>query len=248
VDDPELAEDILQDSLLRAIQAAPSLRQKDRLVPWFYSVLHNAITDAYRREVVPRFVDLACGSSSMTPARDRIAEGLSGVVVEINKRSGPNLASYPPEVTLVHAVEPSEVGRRLSAKRVAAARMPVEFSGLQGESLELADDSCDGALCTFTLCTIPGVEQALSELRRVLKPGGRFHFLEHGLAPDEGVERWQHRLEPLQMAFADGCHLTREPSALVRAAGFELESVESSYTKGPKPWVFFTFGRAVNPA
>ena len=91
------------------------------------------------------------------------------------------------------------------------------------------------------------MEQALRELRRVLKPGGRFHFLEHGLAPEPNVQRWQRRLEPMQLALADGCHLTREPAALVQEAGFELESVESSYTKGPKPWVYFTFGRAVNP-
>jgi SAM-dependent methyltransferase len=207
----------------------------------------SSIADAYRREVVPRVVDKACGSAAMSAGRDRAAEGLSGVVVEIGFGSGLNLPSYPPEVTLVHAVEPSEVGRRLSRDRVASSPVPVEFSGLRGEALELADDSCDGALCTFTLCTVPGVEQALLELRRVLKPGGRFHFLEHGLAPDAGVQRWQRRLEPMQMALADGCHLTREPAALVRAAGFELESVESSYVKGPKPWVFFTLGRAVNP-
>jgi SAM-dependent methyltransferase len=207
----------------------------------------SSIADAYRREVVPRFIDVACGSSAMSAGRDRAAAGLSGVVVEIGFGSGLNLASYPPEVTLVHAVEPSEVGRRLSEKRVASAALPVDFSGLRGEALELPDDSCDGALSTFTLCTIPGVEQALLELRRVLKPGGRFHFLEHGLAPEQGVQRWQRRLEPLQLALADGCHLTREPASLVQAAGFELESVESSYAKGPKPWVFFTLGRAVNP-
>ena len=123
----------------------------------------------------------------MQAGRDRAAAGLSGVVVELGFGSGLNVASYPPEVTLVQAVEPSEVGRRLSETRVAEGRVPVAFAGLRGESLELPDDSCDGALCTFTLCTIPGVEQALDELRRVLRPGGRFHFLEHGLAPDAGV-------------------------------------------------------------
>jgi ubiquinone/menaquinone biosynthesis C-methylase UbiE len=206
------------------------------------------ITDAYRHQVVPRFIDVACGSSAMKPGRDRAAEGLSGVVVELGFGSGLNLASYPAEVTRVLAIEPSEVGRRLSQKRVAAVAVPVEFAGLRGESLDLPDDSCDGALCTFTLCTIPGVEQALSELRRVLRPGGRFHFLEHGVAPDDGVVRWQRRLEPLQLALADGCHLTRDPVQLVRDAGFELESVESAYAKGPKPWVYMTLGRAVNPA
>jgi ubiquinone/menaquinone biosynthesis C-methylase UbiE len=176
------------------------------------------------------------------------AAGLSGVVVEIGFGSGLNLASYPPEVTRVHAVEPSEVGRRLSRPRVEAAPFPVDFSGLRGESLELDDDSCDGALCTFTLCTVPGVELALAELRRVLKPGGRFHFLEHGLAPDPGVQRWQRRLEPMQLVLADGCHLTRDPVEMITEAGFELEAVHRDYAKGPKPWVFMTLGQAVNPA
>jgi SAM-dependent methyltransferase len=111
----------------------------------------------------------------------------------------------------------------------------------------LADNSCDGALCTFTLCTIPGVEQALAELRRVLKPGGRFHFLEHGLAPDAKTQTWQRRLDPLEKRLADGCHLTRDPVELVKAAGFQLEFVHSEYTKGPKPWVFMTFAQAINP-
>lgn len=207
----------------------------------------SSIADAYRRQVVPRFIDVACGSPAMKVGRDRVAAGLSGVTVEIGFGSGLNVASYPPEVTIVHAVEPSQVGRRLSERRVAESPVPIVFAGLRGESLTLPEDSCDSALCTFTLCTIPGVEQALTELRRVLKPGGRFHFLEHGLAPDDGVQRWQRRLEPMQLALADGCHLTRDAATLVREAGFRLESVESAYAPGPKPWVYMTTGRAVNP-
>jgi SAM-dependent methyltransferase len=207
----------------------------------------HGVAELYRTQVVPRVVKVACGSSSMRPLRDSAAEGLSGEVVELGFGSALNVASYPPEVTLVHAVEPSEVGRRLGEKAIAHGSVPVEFAGLQGESIPLPDASCDGALCTFTLCTIPGVGQALAELRRVLKPGGRFHFLEHGLAPEASVQRWQRRLEPAQMALADGCHLTRDPVALVRDAGFVVESAESFYAKGPKPWVFFTLGRAVNP-
>lgn len=201
----------------------------------------------YREQVVPRIVEKACGGAAMTPLRDRVCEGLSGDIVEIGFGSGSNVTSYPPEVTRVLAVEPSTVGRGLGADRIAASAVPIEFIALHGEALPLADASCDGALCTFTLCTIPGVEAALAELRRVLRPGAPFHFLEHGSAPDPSVRIWQQRLEPMQKRLADGCHLTRDPVELVRRAGFRLDTFESFYARGPKPWVYFTLGRATAP-
>jgi ubiquinone/menaquinone biosynthesis C-methylase UbiE len=102
-------------------------------------------------------------------------------------------------------------------------------------------------LSTFTLCTIPDAGAALAELRRVIRPGGRFHFLEHGLAPDPGVVAWQRRLEPLQLRLADGCHLTRDIPRLIAGAGFEIERVEQSYARWPRPWAWFTTGIAINP-
>lgn len=180
--------------------------------------------------------------------RRRAAEGLTGTVVEIGFGSGLNMPVYPPEVTKVYAVEPAQLARRLAEERIDRSHVEVLHVGLHGEALPLEDDSCDGALSTFTLCTIPDVDSALSELRRVLRPGGRFHFLEHGLAPDAGVARWQRRLEPAQKLFADGCHLTRDPTGLVEAAGFEVERSTSRYAQGPRPWVYFTEGAAVNPA
>ena len=202
----------------------------------------------YSRHVVPRFIDKALGTPAMKQGRDAVAAGLSGTVIEIGFGSGLNVASYPPEITLAYAVEPSLTARRIAVPRIAASPIPVQYAGLHGETIALADDSCDGALCTFTLCTIPGVEQALAELRRVLRPGGRFHFLEHGLAPDAKTRSWQHRLDPIEVRLADGCHLTRDPAELVRSAGFDLEFVHSEYSKGPKPWVYMTMGQAVNPS
>jgi ubiquinone/menaquinone biosynthesis C-methylase UbiE len=179
--------------------------------------------------------------------RRKVTSGLSGRVVEIGFGSGLNVPEYPPEVDLVYAVEPALVARRLAEKRVDASPVRVEHVGLRGEQLPLDDASCDGALSTFTLCTIPDVDQAIAEVYRVLRPGGRFHFLEHGLAPDAKVRSWQHRIEPVQKRLADGCHLTRDAAALVVAAGFELEEVESRYARGPKPWSYFTAGQAVKP-
>jgi SAM-dependent methyltransferase len=201
----------------------------------------------YAEQIVPRVIDRACGGPEMRPLRERTCEGLSGEIVELGFGSGSNVGCYPSSVTRVHAIEPSMVGRRLGSERIAASTVPIEFAGLQGESLPLLDASCDGALCTFTLCTIADVDAAMRELRRVLRPGAPFHFLEHGRAPDSRIRRWQKRLDPLQQRLADGCHLTRDPVEIVRAAGFRIDSFESSYMRGPKPWVYFTFGRATAP-
>jgi SAM-dependent methyltransferase len=202
----------------------------------------------YAEQILPRLTDLACGAPGMERYRRRAVEGLRGVVVEIGFGSGLNLPLYPPEVTEVLVVEPSEVARRRSQQRRRAAGPAVYDIGLDGQSIQLGDDSCDGALSTFTLCTIPDPAAALAELRRVLRPGGRFHFLEHGIAPDDGVRRWQHRLEPLQRRVAGGCHLCRDAPALVRAAGFDLEQLEQRYVRGPRPWSYFSIGHAVAPA
>ena len=130
-------------------------------------------------------------------------------MLEIGFGSGLNTAHYPAAVTGVTAIEPSDLAWKLAADRLAATTIPIARSGLDGEKLPLPDDSCDTALSTWTLCTIPDVTAALDEVRRVLKPGGTFHFVEHGLAPDDKVQRWQHRLEPIQKRLFGGCHLTR---------------------------------------
>ena len=201
----------------------------------------------YREHVLPRLVDRACGTGELRRWRKQVTAGLSGTVVEIGFGSGLNVPAYPPEVHLVYAVEPALTARRLAQDRIAASHVRVEHVALRGESIPLDDDSCDGALSTFTLCTIPAVEEALAEVRRVLRPGGRFHYLEHGLSPDASVATWQRRLEPVQKRLADGCHLTRDATDLVRSAGFEIERVESRYAKGPKPWTWLTEGVAVKP-
>jgi SAM-dependent methyltransferase len=201
----------------------------------------------YNEQVVPRLVEWTLGTSGFDKFRVRTTEGLSGRVVEIGFGSGLNLPHYPPGVERVFAVEPATVARRRSEHRIRQSSVPVEHVGLDGQALPLEDSSCDGALCTFTLCTVPDPSQALAELLRVLKPSGTVHFLEHGLSPDAGVAKWQRRFEPVQRRLADGCHLTRDPSTLVEQAGFVIQHNEQRYVQGPKPWCWLTLGVAAKP-
>jgi len=201
----------------------------------------------YRERILPRLVDRACGTAGLRRWRAEVTAGLSGRVLEIGFGSGLNVDYYPSSIERVLAVEPSATAFRIAGKRIRRTAVAIERVGLDGQSIPLPDDSCDNALCTFALCTIPDPDAALAEVRRVLRAGGRFHFLEHGLAPDPGVETWQRRFEPLQRRLADGCHLTRNPVSLVQSAGFVIEDVAQQYGIGPKPWSWFTRGVAVNP-
>ncbi|MGW4241450.1 class I SAM-dependent methyltransferase [Nocardia sp. NPDC004722] len=200
----------------------------------------------YEDRVLPRLVDKCCGARMMNPERQRVCAGLHGRVVEIGFGSGRNVPFYPDTVKSVSAVEPADLGWRMAAERVAASPVPVERSGLDGQHLPFEDDSFEAALSTWTLCTIPDVETALAEVRRVLVPGGTFHFVEHGLAPDPGVVKWQNRLNPIQKALAGGCHLNRDIPGLIESAGFEIREIDRYYQQdGPKPWGALNLGVAV---
>ena len=203
----------------------------------------------YTERVLPRILNATGGASRLEPLRRRVCAGLAGDVVEIGFGSGLNVPFYPAAVTRVAAVEPADLSWRLAAGRVQGARVPVQRAGLDGQSLPFADGSYDAALSTWTLCTIPDVAAALAELRRVLKPGGTFHFLEHGLAPDEDVRRWQRRLEPLQKRLVGGCHLTRPIAGLLTAAGFTVAGLDVFYETGTtKVTGADSLGVAVAPA
>jgi ubiquinone/menaquinone biosynthesis C-methylase UbiE len=187
----------------------------------------------YTEQVLPRIINVACGKGpGVDQLRDRVCGGLSGVVVEVGFGSGLNVPHYPGGVRAIAAIEPSDVAWKLAAGRVAATAVPVRRAGRDAQALPFEDDTVDCALSTWTLCTIPDVGAALAELRRVLGPGGTFHFLEHGLAPDESVARWQRRLEPVQKRLAGGCHLTRPIYGMIEGSGFAIEEVDAFYLDG----------------
>jgi ubiquinone/menaquinone biosynthesis C-methylase UbiE len=201
----------------------------------------------YDDVILPRVIDKLLSTRPILKARERIVQGLSGEVLELGFGSGLNLPYMPNTVTTLHAVDPSGTARKLAKARLDASPVHVEFSGLDGQSLQLPDASVDAVLTTFTLCTIPDLPRALSEARRVLRPGGKLHFLEHGRSPEINVARWQDRITPVYRPFAGGCHLNREISASLREAGFVITSIDNYYLRGPKVGTYLYEGRAALP-
>jgi ubiquinone/menaquinone biosynthesis C-methylase UbiE len=195
----------------------------------------------YGEQLLPRFQDKIMGRKPIGAVRARVCASLRGEVVEVGFGTGLNARHYPPEVAKILAIEPSTVCMRIAKPRIARSQARVELAGLSGEHLDLPSDEYDCVLSTWTLCTIPDIAVALGELRRVLKPGGTLHFVEHGRAPDANVALWQSRLEPLNKRLAGGCHLTRDIPRMLEGAGFAVDQLHTYYFKG-EPKVFgFTF-------
>ena len=200
----------------------------------------------YQDKVLPRIQDKVMNRKANGAIRERVCAGLSGDVVEVGFGTGLNAPYYPSEVHRILAVEPSDLCMRIADQRIASTDVAVERAGLTGESLDLPSGQFDGVLSTWTLCTIPDMDAALQELLRVLKPGGAFHFVEHGRSPDDAVRRWQHRIEPVQKRIGGGCHLTRRISQSIEEAGFQMETLDTYYFQGePKPFGYTYEGRAI---
>jgi ubiquinone/menaquinone biosynthesis C-methylase UbiE len=205
------------------------------------------MTGWWGRQVVPRMIDAMLDNEEVAKVRAMACAGLHGTVLEVGFGSGLNVPHYPSAVASVTAVEPSDVAWRKAVPRVEAGRPVVRREGLDGQRLPLADASHDSALSTFTLCTIPDAGAALAEIRRVLRPGGRLHFVEHGLSEDAGVATWQHRLAPMNKALSGGCHLDRPIAEMIEDAGFEVGSLRTFYAPGPslaRPFGYLYLGWA----
>ena len=198
----------------------------------------------YGERILPRLADRALRTPEIDARRRLVCAGLQGRVLEIGFGSGLNARFYPRDVAAVLAVEPSDLAWQLAQPRIRDASVRVSRAGLDGQRLDLDPDSVDTALSTYTLCTIPDADAALREVRRVLRPGGVLHFLEHGQSPDERVRRWQGRLNSVQSRLAGGCHLDRPIGTLISDAGFEITSMDLGYGSGPRWFSYLYRGRA----
>ena len=198
----------------------------------------------YSRHLRPRLHDRLLDDAAVHDVRARVCAGLSGDVLEIGFGSGLNLGHLPPEVTGVWAVEPSATALRLSAPRREAAPVPVHLAGDDAQALPFPDHRFDAALCTWVLCSVPDRRRALAEVARVLRPGGALHLVEHGLAPDPQVVRWQRRANPLSRALS-GCELDVDVAGLLAVSPLTVAELTSWYLPGaPRSTGFLTAGRA----
>ncbi|HJV85230.1 MAG TPA: methyltransferase domain-containing protein [Noviherbaspirillum sp.] len=199
----------------------------------------------YERHVLPYLIDLACGVKPVWRQRRKLVPLATGRVLEVGIGTGRNLEHYDrTQVKSLTGIDPGLEMHRLAAERSHKYGIPVELVGLSAERIPFDDASFDTVLVTYSLCTIPDPLAALREMRRVLKPGGRLIFCEHGLAPDASVQAWQHRLTPLWSKIAGGCHLDRDIAQLLRDAGFRSQDMQTMYLPGPRPMTYHYWGTA----
>jgi len=199
----------------------------------------------YDEKILPRLINLACAAKPTMKQREKVVPQAAGDILEIGFGSGLNVPYYDKQkVRKIFALEPSEGMRKLAADRVSASGMDIEFIDLPGEEIPLEADSVDTVLVTFTLCTIPDVAAALEGMRRVLKPGGKLVFCEHGKAPDAGVLKWQNRLNPAWRKIGGGCNMNRDIPALIKHSGFRITVDERMYIPGPRILCYNYWGSA----
>jgi SAM-dependent methyltransferase len=199
----------------------------------------------YDRYLLPKLVHLACGQGPTMKQRQKVVPLAAGRVLEIGIGSGLNIPFYnSQQVEHLWGLDPSAEMWSIAQKNAEEHHLDVEFIQSSAESIPLEENSADSVLMTFTMCTIPDVDSAMAEIRRVLKPSGKLIFCEHGTAPDENVRRWQNRLNPVWKALSGGCNLNRPIDDLLRSSGFESTDLETMYLPGWKPGTFNYWGTA----
>lgn len=198
----------------------------------------------YQKRVLPWLIHAAMRNRDLVPLRSRIGAEASGRVLEIGVGSGLNFAFYGESVRSAIALDPSGELLRMARRNASKAGREVHFLEGSAEAIALADEAVDSIVTTFTLCSIPDLPRALSEMRRVLRPDGRIYFAEHGRSPDPCVARLQDRLTPWWKPLAGGCHLNRAIDREFASAGFALHRLETGYLPGPRPFTYVFQGIA----
>src|SRR5262249_42245395 len=201
----------------------------------------------YRDHIYPFLVSKLGDPEPIRRVRQQIIPLAQGKVLEIGIGAGANLVHYDPaRVSKLYALEPNRTMIRLLERQSKQTKLDIEFLDLPGERIPLGDGTIDTVVSTFTLCTIPGVMEAIRGLHRVLRPSGKLIFFEHAISRDTRVRRWQERWEPVHYRIFAGLHLTRAPPSLITAGGFQIEQIETAYlAKFPKSWTCFCWGTAI---
>lgn len=198
----------------------------------------------YQNQVVPLLINLAMRQRNLAAYRNRIVPAAEGRVLEIGIGSGLNLPFYTRNVERVIGLDPSPKLLSMARGNLRPDSVSVEFVEGSAEAIPLEDRCIDTVVTTWTLCSIPDAGRALRDMHRVLKPGGRLLFVEHGRAPDPNVRWWQDRLTPAWKQIGGGCHLNRAIGTLIEGAGFEFDRIVTGYMPGPKPMTFMYEGSA----
>ena len=198
----------------------------------------------YEDRVLPHLINLAMRNRHLLPYRKRIIPAAEGRVLEIGIGSGLNLPFYQAQVRELFGLEPSPRLVAMARRKARASQRSVNFIEGSADTIPLDDRSIDTVVTTWTLCSIPSALRALAEMKRVLKPGGQLLFVEHGLAPEANIRKWQNRLTPIWKRIGGGCHLNRPIRELIESAAFSISRVETGYAPGPKPMTFIYEGRA----
>ena len=196
----------------------------------------------YENHILPHMINLACGTEPIRRQRQKVVPQAEGRVLEVGMGSGLNIEFYNPEkVEMVWGLEPSEGMRKKAWPQVRSAPFRLEWLDLPGEEIPLDDNSADTIVMTYTLCTIPDWMAALGQMRRVLKPGGKLLFSEHGASPDEATRRWQDRITPVWKKIGGGCHLNRQIPRLLEEGGFAVRRLETMYVPSTPKVAGYTY-------
>lgn len=201
----------------------------------------------YKECIYPQLVSRLGDPKPIREVRQQIIPLAQGTVLEIGVGPGVNFVHYDPSrVTKIYALEPNPGMIRLAERQRHRTHLDIEFLDLPGERIPLKDESVDTVVSTFTLCTIPGVLDAIRGIRRVLRPDGKFIFFEHGISPDRTIRRWQRLSEPIPHFLFEGCHITRDIPSLLAEGGFEIKQMQTAYlAEFPKAWTHCWWGTAL---